>query len=64
MTAGKTALAALLLVALMIAAPITWYFAAEAASCYNAGTASRLATSWTPWGGCTATVLGTEVRIG
>lgn len=31
--------------------------------CQAAGTAAGVATSWSPIDGCTATILGTKVRV-
>lgn len=45
-------------------APVVGQAAAAWQVCHDLGVREHLVTSWTPWDGCTVTVLGTVVRLG
>jgi L-arabinose isomerase len=58
---------AALLVALMLAIPGSVYARAltvRRSACQLQQAETGIATRWTPWGGCHATVLGTDLKVG
>jgi hypothetical protein len=57
----------LLTLALLIAVPgaaLTRVMYRRWADCQEQERRTHVATSWTPWDGCTAVVLGTRIKVG